>query len=1440
VSVQTIDDTLIEGTEDYSVQLSNQSAGTIGTGTAPTNIIDGDAISQWNITGTTQVTEGEVATYTVSYTGGVLAPGQTATISVATGAGTNAGTSDATAPSDFTALGTVLTFVGGETSKTVSVQTIDDTLIEGTEDYSVQLSNQSAGTIGTGTAPTNIIDNDHGPHGGDDTCSVLEDGVESVGSFAQGTDYLSNSEIATGNLGYGFGDDGPAGSTPFTWTTTVGVQDPEGGDPAYTTLTSGGQPVVWTVQDGGLTLIGTVSGGIHNGETVAKLEITNVNTGAYKFEQLGAIDHPDAGTNGSQVDHLDDVRLTFNYTVTDAVGGDTANGTLKVSVGDDGPVAGTQEKTVAGAGSVDTNLMIVLDVSGSMGTTDTGLQGVNRLQASQAAINELFEQYGSLGDVKVQIVTFSGSASIQDYNSSGGVWLSLADAKAFIDTVAAGGNTNYDAALQTAMQAYIDSGKIDPIGNPQPVQNVVYFVSDGDPTSSSSWPSLGDQGDGIQPTEENVWTTFLKNNDINSFAIGIGTGINVTNLNPVAYNGVVDTDTNGSQVTDLGELAQTLSETAQNNITGNVTTDNGSKLGADGGYVKSITYGDSVFTFNGTNSITRNVGGTVAFTAVGSVLTMTTAHGTMVLDMLTGAYTFTVSSGIGVVPPEVMNYVLHDGDGDEAGNSLTIHVTPSNSAPVVRDDDVILANDNSGTFAIDDQWLLWNDSDRDGDPISVTGASGTGVTFPVGSNDVQITGATATFTYTGQSGSPTLSDTGDVGITHLGSASTLNGNGLDNIIVGDGTAETINGYQGNDVLVGNGGNDSLNGGDGNDLLLGGAGGDTLGGGNGNDSLDGGADNDTVLGGNGSDTLFGDTGNDTLDGGDGNDWLVGGPGNDSMRGGNGFDTADYSAESSAVTVNLGTGTATGSGIGTDTLSAIEAVLGGSGADSLTGDSLDNYLAGNGGNDTLAGAGGSDTLYGGAGSDSLDGGTGTGIDVADYHDRVANLTITLSAAGGATVNLGGGETDTLANMEGVIGGSGNDSLSGDTPANYLDGGAGGDTLNGGGGDDTLAGGLGNDLLVGGTGTDVADFSDHSSALTIALDGTGNATITSEGYTDTLQSIEGIIGGSGSDNLSDISASTANFFDGRGGNDTLSGGNGTDTLFGGDGNDSLSGGAGADSLDGGNGDDTLFGGAATDTLAGGNGFDTADFSDHGTGITITLDASGNGTASGGSTDVLSSIEALIGGTGGDTFTGNNPDNYFSGGGGADNLSGGGGNDTLIGGAGADTLSGGTGDDRLFGDSLDSADGGTNTSNNLLTDGNRGDVLAFDTTVDLTNATLDGRFTNIETVSIQNAESGAVGNQTLSLNIADLVDMSTTGTANPGGAVYGSAKALRIDADSTDTVNLVNTGGGDHWLAATGATGVPAGYTLFVHVTSGTTPTVNEDGYVLVSGDGSNVTHS
>ncbi|WP_151117900.1 Calx-beta domain-containing protein [Hypericibacter adhaerens] len=1097
LTVHTNTDTVVEGTEDYQVSI-NPSIGTISTGTATTDIVDQTTGPVWNIAGSTQVNEGSDATYTVSYTGATLAPGQTALVTIQTGDHAG-GSPNATEGTDYnTRDGFILTFTGGGgTAQTLTVHTVDDTVVEGTEDYQISIT-PSVGAIGTGTATTNIIDNDkYVPHGGNDTCSVLERGVEAValGNFSEGTNAIGNEEIAAGNLTYSFGGDGKAASQPFTWSGTVSAVDPE--TSGSVPLTSGGQAITWTVSNGGLTITGTVASGPHAGGVVAKLEITDINTGAYKFEQLGAIDHPDAGTNGSQVNGNDQLQLTFTYTVKDAVDADTANGTLKVSVGDDGPVANPEEKTAAAAGSVDTNLMIVLDLSGSM-TDDSGLQGLDRLQASKAAINELFEQYHSLGDVKVQIVTFSGSADTQNYNGSGGIWLSLSDAKAFINSLGAGGSTNYDAALQQAIQAYADAGKIDPVGNPQPVQNVAYFISDGDPTSASAWSSIpGDTTEnGINANEESAWIQFLKDNDINSYAIGIGTGITVSNLNPVAYNGAVESNTNGAQVSDLSQLAQFLSETAQNNITGNVMSDNGTEIGADGGYVKSISYGNSVFTFNGTSSITRNVGGTVVFSTSGNLLTITTAYGTMQINMLSGAYTFTVASGVGVVPPEAFNFVLHDNDGDEAGNSLTINLTPSDSAPIARDDSIIIASGNTTPLIIDDKWLLWNDSDADGDVMSIVAAANGGTLV---GGDVQINTLNGSFDYTAQS--TTLTDDAHV-TTSSTTSTTINGNGVDNIIIGDGDNELIRGYEGNDVLVGNGGNDTLAGGTGNDLLVGGAGTDVAdlsdhasglvvaldASGNATVTADGSTDvlqgMEGVIGGNGADSLSGNladnyfdggNGNDTLFGGDGNDYLVGGGGTDSLNGGNnddtlvgdssnpdtlaggsGTDTADFSGYASNRDITLvlndsGNGTANVSGSGDDALFSIENVLGGSGDDHITGGSPNNLFMGNSGDDTLEGGGGDDTLYGGTGEDSLDGGSGN-----DYLD------------GGTST--GGGQQDTL------FGGDGDDTLLF---------GATDDTYNGGGDIDTLK------ITAD---TNFSNFSQSVSRIEILdMTGNGNQTLT-----------------------------------------------------------------------------------------------------------------------------------------------------------------------------------------------------------------------------------------------------------------------------------------------------------------------------------------------------------
>lgn len=119
-----------------------------------------EAEPEWSIEGPATVNEGDTATFTVSYSGPDLDPGETATISVLTGVAAG-GESDATPGVDFTALSTVMTFTGGgPASRTVAVSTIEDAGAEGSEDFAVTIGDPSTGTIATGEAITVILDDD--------------------------------------------------------------------------------------------------------------------------------------------------------------------------------------------------------------------------------------------------------------------------------------------------------------------------------------------------------------------------------------------------------------------------------------------------------------------------------------------------------------------------------------------------------------------------------------------------------------------------------------------------------------------------------------------------------------------------------------------------------------------------------------------------------------------------------------------------------------------------------------------------------------------------------------------------------------------------------------------------------------------------------------------------------------------------------------------------------------------------------------------------------------------------------------------------------------------------------------------------------------------------------------------------------------------------------
>ena len=454
---------------------------------------------------------------------------------------------------------------------------------------------------------------------------------------------------------------------------TMSISDPDGPLPTVTlswpgtapALTAGGVAVTWS-GTGTNTLIGTAGG-------VEVVRVAIANNGAYTVTLSKAVDHPTA--------NVEDV-LSFDVRVSASDGKATTNGTLTVNIQDDSPLVGTQTQAVV-VPKLDTNLMIILDVSGSM-NDPSGITGQTRLQAAQNAINQLIDRYDGLGDVMVRVVSFSTGASWV-----GNVWVSAATGKTQVSSLTANGFTNYDAALADAMTAYGHGGKI------AGAQNVSYFFSDGEPTysdnnvntlSDTNGTANNNNDEGIQAAEEAIWTNFLNTNDIKSYALGIGTGLPAnaqTLLNPIAYDGTgTGTNTNASIVTDMAQLPAVLQATVPPATSGNLLTGNvafGSGVGADGGYMPTISLDGMTYTFNsGAGTITVSGSGGAGYTYNGTTheLTITTAlGGSFTVDMDNGQYSYIASATISGTVTENIGFALTDADGDRSSGTLALQVS---------------------------------------------------------------------------------------------------------------------------------------------------------------------------------------------------------------------------------------------------------------------------------------------------------------------------------------------------------------------------------------------------------------------------------------------------------------------------------------------------------------------------------------------------------------------------------------------------------------------------------------------------------------------------------------------------------------------------------------------------------------------------------------------
>ena len=157
VTVHTIDDATVESAETLLVNLSNPSAGTVisdsqGTGT----IIDNDTAAPGFSIDDVSVTEGGLESFTITRTGSTSG---TNSVNFATANGT------ATAGSDYTAVGTTaVTFAPTDVTKSVSVQTTDDAVVENSETVLMNLSGATGGaTISDSQGVGTILDNDSAP-----------------------------------------------------------------------------------------------------------------------------------------------------------------------------------------------------------------------------------------------------------------------------------------------------------------------------------------------------------------------------------------------------------------------------------------------------------------------------------------------------------------------------------------------------------------------------------------------------------------------------------------------------------------------------------------------------------------------------------------------------------------------------------------------------------------------------------------------------------------------------------------------------------------------------------------------------------------------------------------------------------------------------------------------------------------------------------------------------------------------------------------------------------------------------------------------------------------------------------------------------------------------------------------------------------------------------
>ncbi|WP_215776891.1 M10 family metallopeptidase C-terminal domain-containing protein [Paludibacterium sp. B53371] len=464
-----------------------------------------------------------------------------------------------------------------------------------------------------------------------------------------------------------------------------------------------------------------------------------------------------------------------------------------------GPRAEKGEIRIEAPAARPIDLMLVLDMSGSMQTFEQSAEGAvdykPRLHWLKQAVADVIERYQLMGAVRVNVVMFDGNAygewsdRLSDHPGTRPGWVTPDQLKAgLLDggvmdlNVFYNLGTNYVDALNLAQQSFGQgSGR-------EGAHRVAFFISDGIPTYT-----IGQQ-------DIRQWQQFLQQKQIEGHVVGIG-----------RYREDEGYDLDGKHFTrqqmldslspDGKSLQVSTGEWLSSILQGqsHVYSAGGSlgKMGEGGGYVSRVSLAGKEWLFDGRQAVSGDMS-LAHFDPVSHLLSLRSDEVLLSIDLLSGSYVATQRLQPASVQTVTLDFTLTGLQGSSDSGQLRIVLAPDLPvlAPSWYGEDIVLHGPQTAP---------------------VTGESGHFIRFANAGQSALLKGGEG--------------------------ADTLMGYVRDDVLYGQGGADVLLGLEGHDQLYGGQGNDTLFGAEGNDQLWGGDGEDVLVGGNGNDVLTGGSGRD---------------------------------------------------------------------------------------------------------------------------------------------------------------------------------------------------------------------------------------------------------------------------------------------------------------------------------------------------------------------------------------------------------------------------------------------------------------------------------------------------------------------------------------------------------------------------------------------------------------------